>query len=215
MNQLIKNILIFLSVVFVLIIAAFLIFTFYFLPKKNGVSCTQEAKFCPDGSYVGRIPPKCDFAPCPSTDSTSSPQASSGQIPSAKQVINLFYYNQIRDIEISGDISCSREAVAPVKREVVLSRTPIQDAINLLLKGNLTEEEKNSGFATEFPLEGLRLTGADLKNSVLTLSFVDPLNKTSGGSCRVGILWSQIEKTAKQFPGVREVKFQPEWLFQP
>ncbi|MDO9105600.1 MAG: hypothetical protein Q7U57_11645 [Methylovulum sp.] len=27
--------------------------------------CTQDAKLCPDGSYVSRIPPSCEFAPCP------------------------------------------------------------------------------------------------------------------------------------------------------
>lgn len=27
--------------------------------------CTTEAKLCPDGSYVGRVPPSCVFAPCP------------------------------------------------------------------------------------------------------------------------------------------------------
>lgn len=31
----------------------------------SGVACTMEAKFCPDGSYVGRSGPKCEFAPCP------------------------------------------------------------------------------------------------------------------------------------------------------
>lgn len=29
------------------------------------VYCTQEVKQCPDGSYVGRSGPKCEFAPCP------------------------------------------------------------------------------------------------------------------------------------------------------
>src|SRR3989338_8801205 len=29
------------------------------------VFCTQEAKQCPDGSYVGRTGPKCEFNPCP------------------------------------------------------------------------------------------------------------------------------------------------------
>ncbi len=28
--------------------------------------CAQDAKLCPDGSYVGRVAPKCDFAECPS-----------------------------------------------------------------------------------------------------------------------------------------------------
>lgn len=27
--------------------------------------CTLEVKVCPDGSEVGRIPPTCEFAPCP------------------------------------------------------------------------------------------------------------------------------------------------------
>jgi hypothetical protein len=28
-------------------------------------ACTTDAKLCPDGSYVGRIPPYCQFATCP------------------------------------------------------------------------------------------------------------------------------------------------------
>lgn len=28
-------------------------------------ACTQEAKLCPDGSYVERTGPNCEFAPCP------------------------------------------------------------------------------------------------------------------------------------------------------
>jgi hypothetical protein len=31
----------------------------------NGVACTMEAKECPDGSFVGRQAPSCEFAPCP------------------------------------------------------------------------------------------------------------------------------------------------------
>jgi len=33
--------------------------------------CTMDAKQCPDGSFVGRVPPDCAFAPCP--DETSAP----------------------------------------------------------------------------------------------------------------------------------------------
>jgi hypothetical protein len=31
----------------------------------GGTICTQEAKQCPDGSYVGRTGPNCEFAACP------------------------------------------------------------------------------------------------------------------------------------------------------
>jgi len=29
------------------------------------VFCTQEARECPDGSWVGREGPNCEFTPCP------------------------------------------------------------------------------------------------------------------------------------------------------
>lgn len=35
------------------------------------VACTMEAKQCPDGSYVSRSGPKCEFALCPTEGSTS------------------------------------------------------------------------------------------------------------------------------------------------
>lgn len=31
----------------------------------GAVACTMDAKMCPDGSYVGRTAPNCEFAPCP------------------------------------------------------------------------------------------------------------------------------------------------------
>ena len=31
----------------------------------NSTACTTDAKLCPDGSSVGRVRPKCDFADCP------------------------------------------------------------------------------------------------------------------------------------------------------
>lgn len=34
------------------------------------VACTMDAKQCPDGSYVGRIAPFCEFAECPELNST-------------------------------------------------------------------------------------------------------------------------------------------------
>lgn len=135
--------------------------------------------------------------------------------PQPQQTINLFYYNAALDQDESGNIQCSRQGIAPVQRKIPVTQTPIQDAIRLLLKGELTAEERGQGITTEYPLEGVALAGASLKDGVLTLEFQDQNNKTGGGSCRVGILWFQIEATAKQFEGVSEVHFLPEELFQP
>lgn len=43
----------------------------------NAVACTQEAKLCPDGSYVGRTGPLCEFTACPSGDQSNSVQTNS------------------------------------------------------------------------------------------------------------------------------------------
>lgn len=169
-----------------------------FFSQPEQIACPMDAKLCPDGSYVGRIPPKCDFAACPET-----------------RKIRLYYYNSELDKDELGNTMCSRDGLVAVEREVAVTTTPIQGAIKLLLSGQLTEQEKSQGINTEYPLEGLSLKGASLKDGVLTLEFDDSKNKTVGGACRVGILWFQIEATAKQFSEVKQVKFYPEELFQP
>jgi hypothetical protein len=49
----------------------------YLVARQNaaapaGVACTQEAKQCPDGSYVGRTGPDCAFAACPGVATQAS-----------------------------------------------------------------------------------------------------------------------------------------------
>ena len=178
--------------------AGYLNYSIWTLNQETPVACTMDAKECSDGSYVGRVPPKCDFAACPET-----------------RTIKLYYYNYELDRDESGNTMCSRTGLVPVEREIPITQTPIQDAIKLLLLGGLTEEERAQGIDTEYPLEGLSLKGASLKDGVLTLEFDDSKNRTVGGSCRVGILWFQIEATAKQFPEVQQVRFLPEEIFQP
>lgn len=36
--------------------------------EEEIVYCTADAMMCPDGSYVGRVPPSCEFAACPGND---------------------------------------------------------------------------------------------------------------------------------------------------
>ena len=44
--------------------------------QPKPVACTMEAKQCPDGSYVGRTGPNCEFTPCLPTITTTSTDAS-------------------------------------------------------------------------------------------------------------------------------------------
>lgn len=35
------------------------------IPTETQVFCTMDAKVCPDGSSVGKVPPNCEFSACP------------------------------------------------------------------------------------------------------------------------------------------------------
>lgn len=54
-------------------------------PTSEPVGCTLDAKVCPDGSAVGRVPPNCEFAPCPETTPTPSQSAT----PSGQATLDL------------------------------------------------------------------------------------------------------------------------------
>ncbi|MDO8471150.1 MAG: Gmad2 immunoglobulin-like domain-containing protein [bacterium] len=136
------------------------------------------------------------------------------QVVSQTRDIKLYFYDNQRDRDESGNLLCSTKGLVPVNRSIPFTVTPIQDTVKELLKGPDSVERLTTP-GTEFPLVGLTLTSASLSNGVLILTFNDPENKTGGGACRVNILRAQIEATAKQFNVVKEVRFVPDGLFQP
>jgi hypothetical protein len=129
------------------------------------------------------------------------------------RTIKLFYVHAPTDTQLGG---CVEESIMPVARTIPVSISPIKDTIQLLLKGHITPSEKEGGYISEFPLPGLTLQSVNLNNGVLTIQLNDGQSATSGGSCRAGMLATQIRKTALQFPEVKQVRFLPEGeLFQP
>ncbi len=62
-----KKILIAIIVVFLILIAVYAtrVQNPQVTPPVQQVACTMEARLCPDGSYVGRSGPLCEFAECP------------------------------------------------------------------------------------------------------------------------------------------------------
>lgn len=305
-----KSAQIILFIILVLVISGVFIWKFLNL-KEEKVFCIQDAKECPDGSFVRRVPPRCEFELCPGEKEgilISSPKvnekiksplkiegkakgnwffegqfnailfdadnnklgeailtakgdwmkedfvpfegelnfiqpstslgklkffsANPSGLPEKQKIyemdiqfaevpfrkVLLFYYNPEKDKDANGNIKCSKDGLVAIEREIPVTKTPIQDTVNLLLKGkeNLAQADIEKGITTEYPLEGFKLKSVNFeRDGTLILEFEDPLNKTVGGSCRVRILWFQIEATAKQFPGVKQVKFLPERLFQP
>lgn len=75
-----------LIVLLIVLIGAWLAVRFLISGGEPVVFCTQDAKLCPDGSYVGRIGPDCEFAECPSDDDDLSPNFGNDYV--GKAIIN-------------------------------------------------------------------------------------------------------------------------------
>lgn len=143
------------------------------------------------------------------------PQENEGgqQVEESITEAQVFFYVEEDDKDESGNILCSADAVKPVTRQI--KDYSIEKHLRALLEGP-TAEEKANGFSSEYPLPGFTLENAELsEDGVLHLTFSDPEHTTAGGSCRVGILASQLIKTAETIEGVTEVEVSPEDLFQP
>lgn len=131
------------------------------------------------------------------------------------RIVYLYYYNLNADKEIADYLPCSEDAVLPVEREIPLTISPIRDTLDLLLEGILTDSEIADSYQTEFPNELFKISSINLKDGVLYIDFTDAPNFVNGGSCRTGLLDSQIRKTAMQFPQVESVEYVDEFIFQP
>lgn len=57
--------------------------------NANNVQCTLEAKLCPDGSSVGRVPPSCAFAACPLVNVNASNTNASQSLTTPDGTISL------------------------------------------------------------------------------------------------------------------------------
>lgn len=80
-----KNFIFSIVLLLIIIIGGILIWLFWPTPQTEPVSCTQEAKLCPDGSLVGRTGSNCEFTECPSENVT---------LPKENPAINArFYYS--------------------------------------------------------------------------------------------------------------------------
>jgi Immunoglobulin-like domain of bacterial spore germination/Sporulation and spore germination len=175
--------------------------TLTFTPPSTATGMLVLEKDNPSGlpQHADQLEVPVTFAPSATTASTR---------------LKLYYYNPALD-QGPGGAQCSKNGLVAVERVVPKTNTPLKDSVELLLRGELSEEEKTRGITSEFPLPGVSLKSASLNQGVATLTFDDPQNKTIGGSCRVRVLWAQIEATAKQFSTVTSVRFMPDTLFQP
>ncbi|OGE88895.1 MAG: hypothetical protein A2722_04055 [Candidatus Doudnabacteria bacterium RIFCSPHIGHO2_01_FULL_50_11] len=79
--------------------------------------CTQEAKLCPDGSYVGRSGPMCEFAACPSPVTLAVLSATIGQKVSGLGV-TLTPLALLEDSRCPADVQCIWAGIVKVQVKI-------------------------------------------------------------------------------------------------
>ena len=94
-------------------------------------------------------------------------------------------------------------SVFPVERHVPETKTLGRVALEQLVQGP-TLRERQEGYFTSLP-PGVEIERLAIADGVAQAEFTETLEWGVGGSCRVLAIRSQIEKTLKQFPSVKEV----------
>lgn len=117
-------------------------------------------------------------------------------LAAGESVVSVYFPNTQLDPE---HLDCS--VVFPSRR-AVLSGDLGKAAVEALLRGP-TDEEKTSGAFTSVP-EGTELRSLVVKNGVATADFSGTLHQAAG-SCRVGSIRAQIEKTLLAVDGIQAV----------
>ncbi len=102
---------------------------------------------------------------------------------------------------LAADNDCTK--VFPVTREVPKTQAMARAAIDDLLNGP-TPAETEKGYMTGIN-PGVKVQKLVIVDGVLKVDFDKKLEEAVGGSCRVLMIRSQIEKTLGQFPTVKKV----------
>lgn len=94
-------------IVTLVLITGFFIGFFYIKNKNSQVACIMDAMACPDGSFVGRVAPKCEFAKCPTSIDSKSDELtlSIGESRSIKGV-NITFEKLLQDSRCPNDVTC-------------------------------------------------------------------------------------------------------------
>lgn len=157
------------------------------------------------------VTPEVTTTPGVSVTATTTPG-------NAMTSVRLYYKNYKNDPNV---INCTSEDY--VIRQLPNDSNLVKATIELLVSNQLTAQETASGITSEFQnadyadrKAAFQIVSVNVANQVATVTFNDPKNFTSGGSCRSGILSSGFSNTLKQFDTVNTVQFLPQDLvFQP
>jgi len=156
------------------------------------VACTMDARQCPDGSWVGRTGPNCEFV-CPVNITPSLPTESDINSTTITELMDLSLY--IQDINYVENNSCSVTKKVTYK---VPKTTAVADASLRIL------------FGEELSAYGI-YQSVNISNGVAKIILASDTNSegrpiSSLSSCESSHLLSVLNDTLKQYPSVQTVQ---------
>lgn len=98
------------------------------VPPTDTVACTMEAKMCPDGSYVGRTGPHCEFAACPAGNPVIDKTTFEARIGMSGSVYDV----SITPVEILEDSRCPTDVVCIQAGTVRVRATVVVDGASTI-----------------------------------------------------------------------------------
>lgn len=153
------------------------------VPANSGqtVFCTQEAKLCPDGSYVGRRGPKCEFSACQSGDSglwKTTTDSQSGLTFRYPQGLTTTYIKTVDwppRVQVLAQSFACEEAGAPTARAGQTARKQVGDRTYCVT----TESEGAAGsiytnYAYAFPWTSVGGVSSGGQTAIFTFSLRAP-----------------------------------------
>ena len=137
------------------------------------IACTQEAKLCPDGSYVGRTGPKCEFAACPSNDlwKTTTENGITFQYPETLLTTYINTQDWPPQVQVLNEPYTCTEAgsetarAGKTEKRLVDNREYCRTSIVEGAAGSIYTQ-----YAYAFPLHSTGSTQADRKTGIFTFT---------------------------------------------
>jgi hypothetical protein len=112
--------------------------------------------------------------------------------PEASSTVRVFFANKVFDPKLE----CTR--VYAVNRTVPYTKETARYSLIELLRG-LTPDEEAAGYLNAID-KGVGINSLRIQNNTIYADLTDIPN---GGSCRVGLIRSQLEATLRQFPNIQ------------
>lgn len=99
------------------------------------VACTADAKMCPDGSFVGRIGPNCEFAACPSSAGQEGGQLSPAGINRSVTGLGVTItpLNVLEDSRCPVGVTCIQAGIVRLSAKVRLDQQGTESAETFVL----------------------------------------------------------------------------------